>query len=320
MLFEPRDVKPQKTELNRRDFLSNLSTAAGLLALGLSPGTFMAERQSSAKSDSGNCSRTPSCESGNGLYEIHELSEQAILQTYTTLLEDACRYAARDWKSSSFDPTAGYWGDGVSAGNGGIRTTASMLLACGTLLKYDHGLALDTRRDLLDKTTATLRYVTSTHVTGMQRCTDNKHWGAIERFGSESWQSGMWTGTLSFGAWLIWERLDPTLQRDFQRVVASECDILSRRQPPNGLWLDTKAEENGWEVPCLVLGELMFPSHPHAAAWHEAALKYMMNVLCTEADTHDSTLVDGRPVNQWVKGPNLQPDFTLENHNIFHPS
>ena len=105
-----------------------------------------------------------------------------------------------------------------------------------------------------------------------------------------------------------------------ENVVASEDDILAGRKPPNGLWLDTKAEENGWEVPCLALGELMFSNHPHAAAWHEATLKYMMNTLCTSNDLRDTSLVDGRPVNQWVGGANLQPDFTLENHNIFHPS
>ena len=140
------------------------------------------------------------------------------------------------------------------------------------------------------------------------------------KFDRESWQSGMWTGTLAFGAWLIWDKLDPRCSNGVQRVVASEDDVLAGRPPPNGLWLDTKAEENGWEVPCLVLGELMFPTHPHAAAWHETALKYMMNTLCTAEDMHDTSLVDGRPVNQWVTGANLQPDFTLENHNIFHPS
>ena len=126
-------------------------------------------------------------ESGEGLYQIHQLSEHAILQTYTALLEDACRYAVRSWKGSSFDSATGYWGGGVSAGNGGIRTTASMLLACGTLLKYDDGLAVGDRRDSLDKATATLRYITSTHVTGMQKCTDGKQWGATDKFGSESW-------------------------------------------------------------------------------------------------------------------------------------
>jgi hypothetical protein len=64
----------------------------------------------------------------------------------------------------------------------------------------------------------------------------------------------------------------------------------------------------------------MFPSHPHAAAWHKAALKYMLNTLSTESDTHDTRVVDGQAVNQWVKGANLYPDYTLENHNFFHPS
>jgi hypothetical protein len=103
-------------------------------------------------------------------------------------------------------------------------------------------------------------------------------------------------------------------------VVAWEDDILSRREPPTGLWLDTKAEENGWEVPALVLGELMFPSHPHAGLWHEGAVKYMMNTLSTVDDLRDTSTADGRAVNRWVRGANLQPDFTLENHNMFHPS
>ena len=130
----------------------------------------------------------------------------------------------------------------------------------------------------------------------------------------------MWTGTLAFGAWVIWDKLDPALQQAIEGVVAWEDDILTGREPPTGLALDTKAEENGWEVPSLVLGELMFPVHPHAARWHATALKYMMNTLSTENDMRDTRLVDGRRVSQWVNGANLQPDFTLENHNIFHPS
>ncbi len=262
----------------------------------------------------------PFCAPAGELYQIRQLSEQDILQTYTQILRDACHHADPDWKSSSFDPAAGYWGDGVSGGNEGIRTVASMVLACGTLLKYDDGLSDRQRRELLAKATAAIQYATVTHVTGTQKCADGKHWGATPKFGPESWQSGMWTGTLAFGAWLMWDKLEPASQQGIERVIAWEDDILVKRRPPTGLWLDTKAEENGWEAPCLVLGELMFPSHPHAAAWHETALEYLMNTLCTADDLHDTNLVDGRAVNQWVRGANLQPDFTLENHNIFHPS
>lgn len=262
----------------------------------------------------------PFCAAAEDLYHIHRLSEREILDTYTQLLRDGCHHANRDWKSLSSSPAEGYWGDGVSAGNEGTRTVASMVLACATLLKYDRNLSPSERQDLLDKATAAIRYATATHITGTQKCADGKHWGATRKFGPESWQSGMWTGTLATGAWLMWDKLEPALQQDIQRVVAYEDDILSKRKPPNGLWLDTKAEENGWEVPPLVLGELMFPNNAHAAAWHETALTYMMNTLCTEADLHDTSLVDGKPVNERVGGANLQPDFTLENHNIFHPS
>jgi hypothetical protein len=172
----------------------------------------------------------------------------------------------------------------------------------------------------LDKATAALRYATATHFTGKQKCTDSKQWGGLDRPGGKAWQSSYWTGSFAFGAWLIWDQLEPALQQDVQRVAAAQDDLMAEGNPPTGLWADTKAEENGWCVPCLVLGELMFPSNPHAAAWHETARKYMMNTLCTEADLHDTNLVDGRAVNQWVLGANLQPDFTLENHGIFHPS
>lgn len=255
-----------------------------------------------------------------GLYHVHPLSEQELTQTYIRMLTDACHDADGQWKTSSFDPAAGYWGDGISAGNEGIRTVSDMVLTCGALLKYDDSLSDADRHDLLAKATAALRYICATHITGPQKCPDAKHWGATEKFDGGSWQSGMWTGTLAFGAWLMWDKLDPSLQQSLERVIAWEDDILAHRPPPNGLWLDTKAEENAWEVPCLVLGELMFPFHPHASGWHQGALKYMMNTLCTEQDTRDSGIVDGEPVNQWVKGANIQPDFTLENHNIFHPS
>jgi len=261
----------------------------------------------------------PVCVSGESLYQIHKLSEKEIQQTYIQLLHDACIHADRDWTNSSFDPAAGYWGSGIS-GERGIRVIGHMVVGCGTLLKYDNGLSDSERQDLLAKTTAALRYVTATHFTSTQKCTDGKQWGGMDRPGFKTWQSSYWTSTFAFGSWLIWDKLDPALRQDIERVMTAQDDLLATGNPPTGLWLDTKAEENGWNVPCLVLGELMFPSNPHAKLWHETAIKYMMNTLCTEADTHDTNMVDGRPVNKWVLGANLQPDYTLENHNIFHPS
>gem|GEM_PF-1119653 len=257
---------------------------------------------------------------GDAGYQIRTLSEVEVLKTYTDVLKDAFHFADREWKTSQFNSDAGYWGDGVSRGNEGIRAVSGMVLASAALVKYDESLSKDERSEILNKATAALRYVTATHITGTQKCPDGKPWGATPKFGGESWQSGMWTGMFAFGAWLIWDKLDPPLQQAVERVIAWEDDILADREPPSGMSLDTKAEENAWEVPCLVLGELMFPTHPHAAKRHETAIKYMLNTLSTESDVHDTHIIDGRAINQWVKGANLYPDYTLENHNFFHPS
>jgi hypothetical protein len=266
----------------------------------------------------------PLCAPAKDLYQIHSLSEKQVQRSYLRLLEDACFFADRDWTNSSFDPAAGYWGGGLSGENNGIRPIGSMVLACGTLLKYDNGLTANERRDLQAKAIAALRYTTATHFTGPQKCTDGKKWGGLDRPGVHTgrvqWESSYWTSSLALGAWLIWDKLDPQLQKDVERVVAAQDDLLATGNPPVNLWLDTKAEENGWNVPLLCLGELMFPSNPHAAVWHKTALKYMMNTLCTAADTNDASIVDGRAVKDWVLGANLQPDYTLENHGIFHPS
>jgi hypothetical protein len=255
----------------------------------------------------------------DGPYHIHPLSEQETVQIYTQALRDACVHADEDWNTSSFDPAAGYWGNGVS-NERGIRIAGSMVLACATVLKYDDGLSASERQDLSKKVTAALRYATATHFTSNQKCTDGKQWGGMDRPGSKQWQSSYWTGSYAMGAWLIWDKLDPALRQDIERMVVAQDDLLATGNPPTNMSLDTKAEENGWTVPCLVLGELMFPTNPHAALWHQTALKYMMNTLCTAADSNSTDLVDGRAVKDWSLGANLYPDFTLENHNIFHPS
>jgi hypothetical protein len=247
------------------------------------------------------------------LYHVHKLSEQELMRNYSSLLIEACHHADQFWKTSTFDPAAGYWGDGVSDGNQGIRAIGEMTLTCGTLLKYSGSLTEAERGDWFSKARAAIRYAAATHRTGRQKCADRKQWGG-------SWQSAMWTGTLGFGAWFIWDRLDHELRQDVERVVAAEANRFLDGHPPAQVWFDTKAEENGWNLICIALAANMFPGHPHAAAWEEKAREYMMNTLSVTQDLTDGTLVDGRPVKQWVTGANLQPDFTLENHGFFHPS
>ena len=253
------------------------------------------------------------CAQAEDIYHIRHLSEREQMRAYTTLMQDACRHADKDWQDSSVDPRAGYWGTGRSDQmNEGIRAISGMVLTCGALLKYSDTMTDAERRHYMDQAARAIRYAVSSHLSGTQKCTDGKPWGG-------SWQSAMWTATLVFGARLMWDDLDAELQQGVARVIASEADRFLSIKPPTGRWGDTKAEENGWDMTCLVVADSMFPNHPHAAAWHEKGIEYMMNTHSVPQDALDKTLVDGRPVCEWFVGANLNPDFTLENHNIFHP-
>src|SRR5687768_3496730 len=160
----------------------------------------------------------PACALADGPYRIQRLSEREMLRMYEGIMRDACRYSAQFWTNSTFDPRAGHWGTGRSdLMNEGIRAVGEVVLTCGTLLKYGETVTDAERADYLKKSIAAIRFATATHVTGNQKCPDGKPWG-------NSWQSAMWTGTLAFGAWMIWDKLDPQLQKDVERVVGAEAD------------------------------------------------------------------------------------------------
>jgi hypothetical protein len=124
------------------------------------------------------------------LYQIRQLSERELTNTYATMLLDACHHADSVWHESATDPAVGYWGSGRSDNmNEGIRSVAGMVIACGSLVKYDAALSDADRQECLRKATRAIRYAVSTHRSGAGKCTDGKPWGG-------SWQSAMWTGTL----------------------------------------------------------------------------------------------------------------------------
>ena len=189
-------------------------------------------------------------------YHLRRLSERELTRAYTSLMLEACRHAEKVWQDCPTNPRTGYWGTGRSDQmNEGIRAISGMVLTCGALLKYSDALTDAERAHYLDQSTRAIRYAVSSHLTGTQKCPDGKPWGG-------SWQSAMWTGTLAFGARLIWDDLDADLQAGVERVVASEADRFLNVRPPAGLPGDTKAEENGWNMICLAVAATTFPPIP----------------------------------------------------------
>jgi hypothetical protein len=241
------------------------------------------------------------------------LSEKELCRLYVGTLITFARYANTLWRTSPDDPAAGYWGNGVSGGNEGIRAVVNTSLAHAVLARHTDALDKDTRGTYIKRAIAGIRYAAETHLTGAQKCIDGKQWG-------NSWQSAMWAANMGFAAWILRDDLDPEVRKSVERVVEYEADRFLDRKPPGNRWGDTKAEEVGWDLTCICLAANMFPEHPNAPRWREKSIEYMMNVVSVPRDSKDERIVDGRRVRDWVSTVNVHPDFTLENHGFLHPT
>ena len=241
------------------------------------------------------------------------ISNDELMGLYETMLARYCQFAESKWHTSAFDPDAGYWGNGLNDSNEGIRAVANTALAYAVAARKTDAVSARLKPVYVERAISGIRYITATHLTGKQVCVNNKQWG-------NGWQSGMWTGTMCMAAWVLWDDLDADTRASVTRVTEYEANRFLNKKPGGNEWGDTKAEENGWDLTCIAAAANMFPDHPNAGKWREKCIEYMMNTVSVAADKDDSTVVDGRPVNEWVSGVNYHPDFTLDNHGFFHPS
>ncbi len=63
----------------------------------------------------------------------------------------------------------------------------------------------------------------------------------------------------------------------------------------------------------------MMPHHPHASRWRQKASEYQVSVFSRQTDLQNTTVVDGKPIRNWLHGYNVFPDGVLVNHNRVHP-
>ncbi|MEY9932770.1 hypothetical protein ABH926_007421 [Catenulispora sp. GP43] len=153
-----------------------------------------------------------------------------------------------------------------------------------------------------------------------------------------SWQSPLWAFYTGQAAWLVWDKLSPSERDDVARMLADEANHLTSG---NDVFLtsdngsqqlyqynkggtdvtpgDTKAEEDNYAAQLLGLAVAMMPNHPNAAKWQRRNEDLLIADTATQADLSSSDVVNGRQLNQWLQGWNVQPDGTVQNHNILHP-
>ncbi|NLY03055.1 MAG: hypothetical protein GXY83_43945 [Rhodopirellula sp.] len=145
---------------------------------------------------------------------------------------------------------------------------------------------------------------------------DGNHW-------KYPWQSALWATDLGQAAWLLWDELDPPTRELVEKIVVAEADRLQmpfyRRLYWNGTDGNTQAEENAWDSMILTLAAAMLPNHPHVMQWKTMGSRLMVSSYSLPADMDSDTVLDGKPLRQWLEGYNMREDGALINHNILHP-
>lgn len=199
-----------------------------------------------------------------------------------------------------------------------VRSMAQEMQGYAALYKSEHfdpDVAKIERPLLLDRLNRCIRWLCAHHLSGTRR-TDPLEWDG--QWGDD-WESSPWTADMTMAAHHVWDDLAPEACEAVLRVLAFEANRFIDVDPPDGRWLDTKAEENGWDSYLLAWAYCMQPNHPNAKAWLDRGKLFAVNTFTTDLDRVDTRLLDDRPVKDWVCTQTAHPDLTVENHGSFHP-
>jgi hypothetical protein len=185
-----------------------------------------------------------------------------------------------------------------------------------------------TEAQALNETEMAIRGVAFAHIANT---TDSRHFGGggTQPVGASN-QSAYWAATTAEAAWLLWDKLTPDTRSAVAKMVEYEANSFQNFTVP--YWKtgnttnypgDTKAEENAWDGQFMAFAATMMPSNPNAAAWQAKASEFQVSVLSRQTDNTggatSNTMVDGKPVKDWLHGYNTFNDGVLINHSIIHP-
>lgn len=203
---------------------------------------------------------------------------------------------------------------GARHGEAEMRPYGSLIFGAAVALrvaKYDE-TATGIPAAEMEQTTISLAEDLAAHHIANNPTKTDWWWG-------DEWQSAIWAANAAKGSWLLWDKLSEKGRRDIVRMVIFEANRFLGSPAPFNEYFDTKAEENAWNSQIITLAYNMLPDHPNNAAWGEKGIEYMVTAFAAPQDLKSERIVDGRPLKEWLRGPNVHRDYTLENHGFFHP-
>jgi putative cell wall-binding protein len=258
-----------------------------------------------------------------------------VSQQLGQVLRNSARYLATTWYTSTYSPVGGYVNLDV---NGAVpeqefRLPGMAAVSIATAVKFgdwDAGASGISADEAENRAATLVRSLASSYWA-------NNSQAGVATWGN-SWQSPLWAYYTGQAAWLVWDKLAPWEKDQVARMLADEANRLLTgndvfltsdttsqqlyQYNRNGVDItpgDTKAEEDNYEAQLLGLSVAMMPNHPNAAKWQRRNEDLLIADTATQADLSSSENINGRQLNQWLQGWNVQPDGTVQNHDILHP-
>ncbi|WP_159604584.1 beta-xylosidase family glycoside hydrolase [Agromyces humi] len=236
------------------------------------------------------------------------------------ILRNSNEYALTTWWKNKFgtQPT-GYVTFG-GTGEHQIRPVAAEATALATALvtgTYDASVTGVSEEEARAKTVRLIGSLAKAHYANTRG-----GWS-----GSTSWQGALWAALAGQAAWLLWDDLSEEDQRLVGLMVETEADRFIDYKVPywtaaDGTVLspgDTKAEENSWNSMLLQVATAMFPEHPRHDAWMTKNVELLLSAHAKPSDVQDETPINGRPLDEWIDGWNVEEDGRAYNHDLLHP-
>jgi len=147
-----------------------------------------------------------------------------------------------------------------------------------------------------------------------------KRWG-------DMWQSAYWSSEIAEATWFLWDRLSDKTKLAVAKMLEHEADRFIDYTVPyygdrTGRVIrpgNTAAEENAWNSRILMAAVCMMPKHHNKGKWYTKACELMISAYSRPSDLNNSTIIDGKPVKDWINGYNaLEPGLVI-NHGRVHP-
>jgi hypothetical protein len=209
---------------------------------------------------------------------------------------------------------------------GRVRPLAQFAWGNAVLVRtgiFDPVAAGITEAEALRRTEWAIRGVALTHCA---KKADGYRWGR-GLSGRQAWQAAYWAAQAAEAAWMLWDDLSAETKDAVAKMVESEANSFIDYRVP--YWQsrsgrintpgDSKAEENAWNSRLVTLAQAMMPEHPNVEQWRRKASELMISAYARPSDFDNATVVDGKPVKEWLNGCNTFEDGILVNHRIAHP-